>query len=101
VKEGFIAHYGGGQEKATVWVSKAESPKAAQEQVKVMLHKMKDNPRSPFGNYRVFDRLGTPVIAFDGLGQVHYVFEDGTWVYWISADAKRVDAVLGHVWPGR
>ena len=97
VLRGYIAHYEGNHEKATLWVSEAESEEAAQEQVDVMLQKMKDNPRSPFGNYRTLNRPGEPVIAFDGLGQVHYVFRDGPWVYWAGADAKHIDRVLAHI----
>ena len=101
VIKGYIAHYQGNHEKATLWVSEAESEGAAQEQVDVMLQKMKDNPRSPFSNYRTLNGPGLPVIAFDGLGQVHYVFRDGPWVYWIGAHAKRIDKVLEHFKRGR
>ena len=101
VIRGYIAHYRGDHEKATLWVSEAESEEAAQEQVDVMLQKMKDNPRSPFSNYQTLNRPDLSVIAFEGLGQVHYVFRDGPWVYWIGADAKRIDTVLAHLRKGR
>jgi hypothetical protein len=69
----------------------------AEDQVVVMLEKMKSNPRSPFSNYQTVERRGTHVIAFEGLGQTHYVFRKGSWVYWIDADSNRIDTVLEHI----
>ena len=94
---GFIAHYEGVNDKATIWVSEASSQDLAEEQLVVMIHKMKSNARSPFSHYRTLNIKGFSVIAFDGTGQVHYVFRDSKWVYWISADAKHIDKVLQHV----
>ena len=97
VVRGFIAHYEGVYDKAVIWVSEASSQELAQEQIAVMIQKMKSNRRSPFGHYRTLDIRGLRVIAFDGMGQVHYVFRDNTWTYWISAEAKRMDMILKHV----
>jgi hypothetical protein len=97
VVSGFIAKYKGPQEKVTIWVSEATSEKLAEEQIIVMIQKMKDNRRSPFSHYRDFSIRGSKVIAFDGMRQTHYVFRDNKWVYWISANAKRIDKILQHV----
>jgi hypothetical protein len=93
----FIAKYKGPDEKATIWVSEAASEELAEEQILVMIQKMKDNKRSPFSHYRDLHIRGSKVIAFDGMRQTHYVFRDNKWVYWISADAERVDKILQHV----
>jgi hypothetical protein len=97
VARGLIAHYEGMNDKATIWVSEASSRNLAEEQIVVMIRKMKSNSRSPFSHYRTMNKKGFRVIAFDGMGQVHYVFRDNKWVYWISANAKQIDKVLQHV----
>jgi hypothetical protein len=98
VVRGFIAHYEGVHDKAVIWVSEATSEKLAQRQIAVMIQKMKSSRRSPFSHYRTLDIKGLRVIAFDGMGQVHYVFRDNKWAYWISADAKRMDKIMKHVY---
>jgi hypothetical protein len=97
VVRGFIAHYEGAHDKAVIWASEASSQELAEKQIAVMIQKMKSNTRSPFSHYRALDIRGLRVIAFDGMGQVHYVFRDNTWAYWISADARRIDKILKHV----
>jgi len=97
VVRGYIAHYEGVHDKATIWVSEASSQELAQTQIEVMISKMKNNRRSPFSHYRNLEAKDFAVIAFNGMGQVHYVFRDNKWVYWISADAKRIDEILGHI----
>ena len=97
VVRGFIAHYTDGYDKATIWASEATSEDLAKRQVEVMIDKMKKSIRSPFSHYRILDVNGMRVIAFDGMGQVHYVFEHKKWVYWISADAGRMEMLLKHV----
>ncbi len=98
VVRGFIAYYqGNGGEKATVWVSEASSEGLANKQIEVMIEKMKQSQRSPFRQYRILDLKGLRVIAFDGMGQVHRVFRQKRWVYWISADEGRIDDIVGHV----
>lgn len=97
----FIAHFEGDHDKATIWVSEPTSQELAQKQLAVMLHKMKSNRRLPFRNYRVLDTEGISVIAFDGTEQIHYVFRDNKWVYWISADTNRIDKILRHILKSR
>ncbi|MBN1842064.1 MAG: hypothetical protein JW883_07275 [Deltaproteobacteria bacterium] len=99
VVRGFIAYYEGLHlhDKATIWLSETTSEDLAQRQIEVMIDRMKNSTRSPFSHYRVLDANGASVIGFDGMGQVHYVFRDNKWVYWISADASRIDKILDHV----
>ena len=97
VVRGFIAHYKGVYGKATIWVSEATTENLAIEQIEVMIDKMKKSKRSPFSNYRQWNKEGLNVIAFDGMGQVHYVFKDKTWVYWVSADGRSIDMILEHI----
>ncbi|MDY6949959.1 MAG: hypothetical protein SWE60_00470 [Thermodesulfobacteriota bacterium] len=100
VVRGFIAHYKGVYGRATVWVSEATTKDLATEQIEVMIDKMKKSQRSPFSNYRQWNKGGDTVIAFDGMGQVHYVFKDKTWVYWVSADGRCIDRILEHIQNG-
>jgi hypothetical protein len=97
VVRGFIAHYKGVRDKATIWLSEAQSEDLAKRQIEVMVEKMKQSKRSPFSHYRVSHVKGRRVVGFDGMGQVHYVFRDKKWVYWISADAWRIDEILDHI----
>ncbi len=62
-----------------------------------MIRKMKNNRRLPFSNYRTLEANGFTIIAFNGIGQVNYVFRDNQWIYWISADEKRIDDILEHI----
>ena len=97
VLRGYIAHYEGVNSKATVWVSEAATEDLAKEQIDVMIDKMKNNRRSPFRRYRAWEEKGKRIIAFDGMGQVHYVFKDDRWVYWISADGGHIGAIFEHI----
>lgn len=97
VVRGFIAHYQGDDDKATIWVSEASSQGLAKRQVVVMIDRMKKNTRLPFSHYRALDIRGRRVIAFDGTGQVHYIFPDNKYVYWISAEAERMDKIMNHI----
>jgi hypothetical protein len=98
IVRGFVAYYqGNGGDKATLWVSEASSEELAEKQIEVMIHKMKQSRRSPFRDYHVLDVKGVRVVAFDGMGQVHRVFREKRWVYWISADAGRIDGIVAHI----
>jgi hypothetical protein len=101
VVKGFIAQYKGPHGLATIWVSEAVSEELAEEQIVIMIKKMKGNKRSPFSHYRDLRVKDLKVIAFDGMRQTHYVFRDNKWVYWISADAEGIDKIVHHVYGGR
>ena len=101
MKRGFVAFYlADAGEKAVIWVSEAPSEELGEKQIQTMLSKMQGSSKSPFEKYRTVEAGNTKVIGFDGLGQVHYVFRIDTWVYWISADGKRVDSLLHHIIKG-
>ncbi|MCD6139190.1 MAG: hypothetical protein J7J91_11615 [Deltaproteobacteria bacterium] len=97
IVKGFVAHYRAGHDKATIWGSEAATEEAAKNQLVVMIHKMKHNRRSPFHNYRTLNMNDHKVIAFDGMGRVHYLFRNNKWLYWITADAKRIDKIFEQV----
>lgn len=97
MKAGFIAHYGDTQGKATIWVSEAPTVAAGEEQIDVMIEKMKDNPRSPFRKYEHATVNDVPIIRFHGMGQIHAVFQLDAWVYWISAYDKDMNKLLTHL----
>lgn len=97
IVKGFIADYQSTGGKVTIWVSEALSRELAKKQMATMIHKMKSSTRSPFGHYRTLHKKDFSVISFDGMGQVHYVFKDNKWVYWISADKMQIEKILQHV----
>nr|WP_321513366.1 hypothetical protein [uncultured Pseudodesulfovibrio sp.] len=70
---------------AEVWVSRVSSEKEARRQVGVMVHKMYDNPKSPFKNPKRLDKNNISVYRFTGMGQVHLIWYVGDLAYWISA----------------
>jgi hypothetical protein len=98
MKRGFVAFYQTPHgDKATIWVSEAPSETLGEKQIAVMFAKMKGNDKSPFKEYRTVKVKDTTVVGFDGLGQVHYVFRIGKWVYWISTNKRQADLLLSHI----
>ena len=69
---------------AEVWISRVESEAEARRQTGLMVHKMFDNPRSPFRNPGRIDHGGIGVYRFEGMGQVHLIWYRGDRVYWVS-----------------
>lgn len=74
----------GSERPAEVWISQVESEGEARRQIGLMVHKMLDNPRSPFKNPGRSDHGGIGVYHFDGMGQTHLIWYKGDIVYWIS-----------------
>jgi len=70
---------------AEVWVSRVESEQEARRQTGLMVHKMYENPRSPFKNPGRLDQAERSVYRFDGMGQTHLIWFSGDLVYWVSA----------------
>ncbi|NDV18175.1 hypothetical protein GO013_01915 [Pseudodesulfovibrio sp. JC047] len=70
---------------AEVWLSRVSSEKEARRQVGVMVHKMYENPKSPFKNPKKLLKNGISVYRFTGMGQVHLIWHVGDIGYWISA----------------
>lgn len=73
---------------AEVWISRVESVKEAKRQTGLMVHKMYENPRSPFKNPRRIEHGSFDVYRFTGMGQVHLIWSKDDLVYWISAMPK-------------
>lgn len=69
---------------AEVWVSEVSSEKEARRQTGLMVHKMYENPRSPFKNPSRIDQNGMAVYRFEGMGQAHLIWFKEKLVYWIS-----------------
>jgi hypothetical protein len=101
IVKGVIVDFAGEQSsQVTVWVSQARTQAKAQEQVDVMIKKMKGSNKSPFHRYRNWDVRETCIIGFDGMGQTHRVFRKGRWVYWISGQNDDVEDILTHLIAG-
>lgn len=95
-----IGRYGvAGAEKssAEIWVSRVESEKEARRQTGVMVHKMYENPRSPFKNPKRLDHQGVAVYRFTGMGKVHLIWYTSDQVWWVSADPADEGAFLDAV----
>lgn len=70
---------------AEVWVSRVESEKEARRQTGLMVHKMYENPKSPFRDPRRITHNKQSVYRFTGMGQVHFIWFTEDLAYWISA----------------
>ena len=79
---------------AEVWVSRVESEKEARRQTGVMVHKMYENPKSPFKNPKRVDHKDRAVYRFEGMGQIHLIWFAGDLVYWVSSSAENEDVML-------
>ncbi|WP_338668791.1 hypothetical protein [Pseudodesulfovibrio methanolicus] len=90
-----IARYAeGGGRPAEVWVSRVASEAEARRQTGLMVHKMFENPKSPFGNPKRLDHDGQAVYRFTGMGQVHLIWHSGDLVWWVSASEDAVRPFL-------
>jgi len=79
---------------AEVWLSRVSSEKEARRQVGVMVHKMYDNPKSPFKNPKRLDKNGASIYRFTGMGQIHLIWYEGDLAYWISAQPSDEQVML-------
>lgn len=73
------------QRPAEVWVSRVSSEQEARRQTGLMVHKMYENPKSPFKSPSRLDHAGRPVYRFLGMGQVHLIWFQADQVWWVSA----------------
>lgn len=86
-EESAIARYARpGARTAEVWVSRVSSETEARRQTGLMVHKMYENPKSPFRNPAREDHNGRAVYRFEGMGQVHLIWFSGDLVWWVSCD---------------
>lgn len=79
---------------AEVWLSRVSSENEARRQIGVMVHKMYDNPKSPFKNPKKLEKNGASVYRFTGMGQVHLLWYVGDLAYWISAQPSDGQVLL-------
>ena len=79
---------------AEVWVSRVVTESEARRQTGLMVHKMYDNPKSPFSNPVRLEHNGLAVYRFMGMGQAHFVWFSGDLVWWVSAQPKDGQAFL-------
>jgi hypothetical protein len=90
-----IARYAEGDKRpAEVWVSRVASEKEARRQTGLRVHKMFENPKSPFKNPARMGHNGRAVYRFTGMGQVHLIWQEGDLVWWVSADDDAVRPFL-------
>lgn len=75
-----------GQRPAEVWLSRVSDEREARRQTGLMVHKMYENPKSPFKNPSRVDHNGVAVYRFTGMGQVHLTWFSGDLVWWVSAN---------------
>jgi len=79
---------------AEVWISRVASEAEARRQTGLMVHKMVENPNSPFSQPRRLDRGGVPVYRFEGMGRTHLIWFKDDLVYWISCRASDEEVLL-------
>jgi len=89
----------GGERPAEVWISRVVSESEASRQTGLMVHKMVENPNSPFRSPRRLDRDGVPVYMFEGMGQVHLIWYKDDLVYWISTARRDAQELLAAFCP--
>lgn len=71
---------------AEVWVSRVADEREARRQTGLMVHKMYENPESPFKDPSRVDHAGRAVYRFTGMGRVHLIWFSNDLVWWVSAD---------------
>lgn len=90
-----IARYAGkGGRPAEAWVSRVSSEREARRQTGLMVHKMFENPKSPFKTPSRTDHNGRAVYRFTGMGQIHLIWSSSDLVWWVSADPAQENAFL-------
>ena len=90
-----IARYAQGEDRpAEVWVSQVASEHEARRQAGLMVHKMFENPQSPFKQPTRIDHRGLAVYRFTGMGQAHLIWSSGDLVWWVSCAPEHEQAFL-------
>ncbi|BCS88930.1 hypothetical protein PSDVSF_21720 [Pseudodesulfovibrio sediminis] len=91
---GRYARPGISKQPAEVWISRVRSEAEARRQTGLMVHKMFENPQSPFKHPRRIEANGLSVYRFTGMGQEHLIWSKGDLVYWISVAPDGVDDMV-------
>ncbi|WP_419786118.1 hypothetical protein [Pseudodesulfovibrio sp.] len=84
----------GGERPAEVWVSRVASESEARRQTGLMVHKMVENPNSPFNQPQRIDRNGVSIYRFEGMGRAHLIWSKDDLVFWISTDRPDEPSLL-------
>ncbi len=85
VKEGYVAHYEGGESKAMLYISRASSGSQEEGQVKRMAEGIRKGG-TPFYHLKGSRQDGINLYSAIGLGQIHYFYRTGNKVVWLAAD---------------
>jgi hypothetical protein len=90
-----IARYAqDGGRPAEVWVSRVATEKEARRQTGLMVHKMFENPKSPFKDPKRLEHNGLAVYRFSGMGQTHLIWHSGDLVWWVSVAPDKAQPLL-------
>src|SRR5660398_68406 len=87
MREAWVAHYGQGG-LITVWDS------AAAESLSTKMTERVSQGESPFKMKGKVEEAGLSVHALDGMGQSHYYFTVGAYLYWLAAPAPSARSAL-------
>ncbi|MBU2602775.1 MAG: hypothetical protein KKA32_11535 [Actinobacteria bacterium] len=97
--EGFDAAWVGeyeSQGRATLWVSRSVREIDAEELLVRMTDRIMEGD-SPFSRPVPIEMQGVPAYRLEGMGQVHYYFRSGGYLYWLGIDAPLSEAGLGEL----
>ncbi len=83
-----------GERPAEVWVSRVADAREARRQTGLMVHKMYENPESPFRAPSRSDHAGHAVYRFLGMGMAHLIWYADDLVWWVSARPEDEAAFL-------
>lgn|GEM_PF-1803687 len=92
MREAWVAHYGQGG-LITVWASRS-ADSAAAESLSTKMTERVSQGESPFKMKGKVEEAGLSVHALDGMGQSHYYFTVGAYLYWLAAPAPSARSAL-------
>lgn len=92
VEEAWVARYGEG-EVITLWVSRSSDRAAAESLLTRMTDRILEG-QSPFRMTGNVEEADISAFALDGMGQRHYYFTAGSYLYWLAAPTDTARAVL-------
>jgi len=89
-------YHAGSGPPAMVWVSRPGSEGQASDQVTLMVERMLAADNSPFHSHSQEQIQGVTVHSFQGMGQMHCIWNRGDTAWWISAPMNRWEPMLEH-----